>query len=162
MIRCFRITPFEGKGVTLCHCHAEQLRLTTPALGRKTMFTKLSTLLLMVWICAAETTTEVMFRSASYPDLILTLKVHPADASNGSNIQKEPKMGQDHADLHLVGIKSRFGPIAETILGSPGRTVGYSFGDNCSATSCRPADQAYEIEAETCGEPGSIDRSHLT
>jgi hypothetical protein len=93
--------------------------------------------------------------------LIFRLNVVPTDSSAKKNIQDMPNMNSEKSHLHLIGIKGKYGPVAETILGAPGRSFGYEYGPNCSSTSCRPADQAYEIEAETFGEPGRPDRPHL-
>jgi hypothetical protein len=70
-------------------------------------------------------------------------------------------MDADRAPLDVIGIKGNYGPIAVNILGAPGRSVGFEYGPNCSRTSCRPADQAYAIEAETFGELDRPDQPHL-
>lgn len=108
-----------------------------------------------------ETSLEIPFRSLKYPNLIFSLVVVPADTSSKKNIQQLPNMNAEHADLHLIGVVDHFGPVALSILGSPGRSVGFAYGPNCSKTSCRPADQAYEIEAETFGDPGRSSQPHL-
>lgn len=107
------------------------------------------------------TSLKLPFRSLKYPNLIFVLTIEPADPDEKKNIQKMPRMNADGADLHLVGVKGRYGPVAENILGTPGRSYGREYGPNCSETSCRPADQAYEIEAETYGEPGRPEQPHL-
>ncbi|MES2318390.1 MAG: hypothetical protein V4631_12955 [Pseudomonadota bacterium] len=109
----------------------------------------------------SDTSLEIPFRSAKYPNLIFRLVVVPADLSVEKNIQEMPSMYAEQADLHLVGILEHYGPVASSILGSPGRTVGFTYGPNCSKSSCRPADQVYEIEAETFGVPQRPDRPHL-
>jgi hypothetical protein len=108
-----------------------------------------------------DTTLELPFRSLKYPNLFFRLTVAPAYPNGKRNIQKLPKMDADRANLHEVGIKGDYGPVAENILGTPGRSYGHEYGLNCSATSCRPADQAYEIEAETFGELGRPGQPHL-
>jgi hypothetical protein len=108
-----------------------------------------------------DTTMEIPFRSSKYPNLIFHLTVAPADAVAGKSMQSLPNMNADKADLHLVGITKRYGPLAEKMLGTPGRSVGYEYGPNCSKTSCRPPDQAYEMEAETFGTPGRPDQPNL-
>jgi hypothetical protein len=108
-----------------------------------------------------ETSMEIPFRSSKYPNLIFRLTVVPADPDRQKSIQALPNMNADRADLHLVGITKHYGPHAVDILGTPGRSVGYAYGDNCSSTSCRPADQAYEMEAETFGTPGRPDQPNL-
>jgi hypothetical protein len=64
--------------------------------------------------------------------------------------------------LDVIGVKGNYGPLAVNILGTPGRSVGFEYGPNCSRTSCRPVDQAYEFEAETFGELGRPDQPNLT
>ncbi len=108
-----------------------------------------------------DTTIEVPFRSLKYPNLIFNLTIVPADANGEANIQELPRMGAEKAQLHLIGIKDRYGPVAENILGTPGRSYGHVYGPNCSSTSCRPADQEYEIEAETFGVLGSLEQPHV-
>jgi hypothetical protein len=104
---------------------------------------------------------RIPFRSSKYPNLIFRLTVTPASSGIKENIQSLPNMNADRADLHLVGINKRYGPHAVNMLGAPGRSTGYAYGDNCSKTSCRPADQAYEMEAETFGTPGRPDQPNL-
>ena len=105
--------------------------------------------------------TEILFRSEKYPALIFKLLIEPSVQRNHQNIQELPKMGADKARLNLVGIKKEHGPIATLISGSPGRIVAHEYGDNCSKTSCRPADQAYDFEAETFGQAGRLDYPHI-
>lgn len=107
-----------------------------------------------------KTSLRLPFRSLKYPNLIFVLTLSPAEAGDNKNIQKVPNMGID-GQMQLLGGKNDFGPVKETILGAPGRTFGLEYGPNCSATSCRPADQAYEIEAETYGVAGRPDQPHL-
>lgn len=107
------------------------------------------------------TRTDVMFRSVKYPNLIFRITVEPA-TTNGKDIHTEPNLGADRANLHLVGIEKRYGPERVSILGANGSVLGYSYGQNCSKTSCRPADQLYEFEAKTYGKAGSEYRPYLT
>jgi hypothetical protein len=109
-----------------------------------------------------DTSLEIPFRSLKFPNLIFQLTVTPADPEGKRNIQKQPNMDADRAPLHVIGVKRDYGPVAENILGTPGRSVGFEYGPNCSRTSCRPADQAYEFEAKTFGEPGRVDQPNLT
>jgi hypothetical protein len=109
-----------------------------------------------------DTTMEVPFRSAKYPNLIFTLTLVPTHPDGKTNIQELPNMGADRAPLDVIGIKGKYGPKAVSILGSPGRTIGFEYGPNCSRSSCRPADQAYAFEAQTFGEAGRVDRPNLT
>lgn len=109
----------------------------------------------------SNTNTEMVFRSKKYPNLIFQLLIEPAEVRSVQNIQKLPHMDAENAKLDLIGIKKAHGPIPVQILGAPGRVFGQEYGDNCSATSCRPADQLYDFEAETFGEPGRPDRPHL-
>ena len=102
----------------------------------------------------ADSVITMPFRSLKYPNLIFLLSVESAD-KEPKNIQELPNMDAYGAKLHMVGVKGSYGPVAETIAGSPGRSYGQGYGPNCSETSCRPADQAYEIEAETYGKAGS-------
>ena len=104
---------------------------------------------------------EIPFRSTQYPNLIFMLTVGPAHNHSGTNIQKLPRMNADTSSLHVIGIKKNYGPKAIQILGAPGRVVGHAYGPNCSKTSCRPADQAYEFEAETFGVVGRLDQPSL-
>ncbi|WP_147328027.1 MULTISPECIES: T6SS immunity protein Tli4 family protein [unclassified Duganella] len=104
---------------------------------------------------------DILFRSAKYPNLLFTLKINVATRRDQADIQKMPNMNAENAQLHLLGVKKVYGPIAENIAGMPGRSVGHEFGDNCSAGSCRPADQAYEFEAETFGDANSLDKPHI-
>ena len=108
-----------------------------------------------------KTTTETLFRSKKYPNLIFKLFIEPAVARPVQNIQKLPHMDAENAKLDLIGVKKSHGPTAVQILGAPGRVFAQEYGNNCSATSCRPADQNYDFEAETYGEPGRLDRPHL-
>ena len=101
----------------------------------------------------ADSVITMPFRSLKYPNLIFLLSVESAD-KEPKNIQELPNMDAYGAKLHMVGVKGSYGPVAETIAGSPGRSYGQGYGPNCSETSCRPADQAYEIEAETYGKAG--------
>ncbi|NRR33416.1 hypothetical protein HSX11_24890 [Oxalobacteraceae bacterium] len=96
------------------------------------------------------------------PNLLLVLEMEPASPDGPRNIQKIPNMDTGHIQLDKVGIKQKHGPKAEQILGTPGRSYAQEYGDNCSSTSCRPADQAYDMEAKTFGEPGRVDRPQLT
>ncbi|QYF92758.1 hypothetical protein KY495_18805 [Massilia sp. PAMC28688] len=107
------------------------------------------------------TRTDLMFRSVKYPNLIFRLTVEPATTS-GKDIHTEPNLGADRANLHLVGIEKKFGPKRVSILGANGSVLGYSYGRNCSETSCRPADQLYEFEAKTYGQAGKEYRPYLT
>jgi hypothetical protein len=109
-----------------------------------------------------DTLLEIPFRSLKYPNLIFRLSVAPADPDGKRNIQKQPNMDADRAPLHVIGVKGSYGPVAVNILGTPGRSVGFEYGPNCSRTSCRPMDQAYEFEAQTFGEPGRPDQPNLT
>ncbi|MBC7676489.1 MAG: hypothetical protein H7173_10640 [Rhodoferax sp.] len=104
---------------------------------------------------------KLPFRIEKYPNLIFTLTLEPADPGSARNIQKLPNMDARNAKLDLIGVKGSYGPVKETILGTPGRSFGQEYGPNCSATSCRPPDQAYDIEAETFGVPGRVDQPHL-
>lgn len=104
---------------------------------------------------------KLPFRLQKYPNLIFTLALGPADPDSPRNIQELPNMDAHNAKLDLIGVKGSYGPIKETILGTPGRSYGQEYGPNCSATSCRPPDQAYDIEAETFGVPGRVDQPHL-
>ncbi len=102
------------------------------------------------------------FRSLKYPNLFFTLTVMPAFAGKQENIQKLPNMDADRAILHEIGIKRDYGPIATTILDAPARSYGHEYGPNCSKESCRPADQAYEFESQTFGEPGNPKKPRVT
>lgn len=104
---------------------------------------------------------KLPFRIEKYPNLIFTLTLTPASIHTARDIQKLPNMDARNAKLDLIGVKGSYGPVKETILGTPGRSFGQEYGPNCSATSCRPPDQAYDIEAETFGVPGRVDRPHL-
>lgn len=107
-------------------------------------------------------TTEVMFRSLRYPNLIFTLEVKPARERR--NIQALPNMAAAAANLDIFDVKRSFGPVAIDILGAPGRLVGQEYkAEACSeAVGCRPPDQAYEFEAETYGESGNPLRPRIT
>jgi len=105
--------------------------------------------------------TEILFHSRTYPGLVFKLLIEPSRQRGHQNIQDLPKMDSDNARLHLVGVRKIHGPVPTTISGSPGRIMAHEYGDNCSKYSCRPADQAYDLEAETFGEPGRLDRPHI-
>jgi hypothetical protein len=104
---------------------------------------------------------RVPIQIKQYPNLILALDMEPAHPDSPKNIQKFPNMDTAHNALDKIGVKRTHGPKAEQILGTPGRSYAQEYGDNCSSTSCRPADQAYDMEARTFGEPGRIDRPKL-
>ena len=105
--------------------------------------------------------TETLFRSKKYPNLIFKILIESADKRVKQNIQDLPNMDAANAKLDLIGIKKVHGPNAVQILGAPGRVVSQEYSDNCSRESCRPADQAYDFEAETFGEPGRLERPHV-
>ena len=106
----------------------------------------------------AEASTEILFRSKRYPNLVFKLEVQPATKSK--NIQSMPNMAAREALLDIFDVKRSFGPVAVQMLGAPGRLVGQEYkAESCFAPNpCRPPDQAYEFEAETYGEPGNLRR----
>lgn len=104
---------------------------------------------------------RVPIQIKQYPNLILALDMEPAHPDAPKNIQKLPNMDAGRNALDKIGVKRTHGPKAEQILGTPGRSYAQEYGDNCSSTSCRPADQAYDMEARTFGEPGRVDRPKL-
>jgi hypothetical protein len=104
---------------------------------------------------------RVPIQIKQYPNLILALGMEPAHPDSPPNIQKFPNMDAGRNVLDKVGVKRTHGPKAEQILGMPGRSYAQEYGDNCSSTSCRPADQAYDMEARTFGEAGRVDRPRL-
>ena len=106
-------------------------------------------------------TTETLFRSQKYPNLIFKIFIEPAYKRVKQNIQDLPNMDAGNAKLDLKGIKKVHGPTPVQILGAPGRIVSQEYGDNCSRESCRPPDQIYDFEAETFGESGRPDRPHV-
>jgi hypothetical protein len=104
---------------------------------------------------------RVPIQVKQYPNLILALDMEPADPDGPRNIQKFPSMDTAHNALDKIGVKRTHGPKAEQILGTPARSYAQEYGDNCSPTSCRPASQAYDMEARTFGDPDRVDRPRL-
>lgn len=104
---------------------------------------------------------RVPIQIKQYPNLILALEIEPANPSGPPNIQKFPGMDTAHNVLDKIGVKRTHGPKAVQILGTPGRSYAQEYGDNCSSTSCRPASQAYDMEARTFGDPDRLDRPRL-
>jgi hypothetical protein len=104
---------------------------------------------------------RVPIQIKQYPNLILALEIEPASTEGPTNIQTLPTMDVAHNALDKIGVKRTHGPKAVQILGMPGRTYAQEYGDNCSATSCRPADQTYDMEARTFGDPARVDRPRL-
>lgn len=104
---------------------------------------------------------RVPIQIKQYPNLIFVLDVAPAQPDGPSNIQKFPEMDAGRNDLDKIGVKRTHGPKAVQILGTPGRTYAQEYGDNCSSTSCRPADQAYDMEARTFGDASHVYRPKL-
>lgn len=111
----------------------------------------------------AEAQAKVAFRLKEHPNLLFFLSTKPSTARGAISILDVPGLAIDKAELDLIGIKARHGSDKVQILGSPGRVYAQEYGPNCaSKDDCRPADQAYEIHAETFGEAGRLDRPHLT
>lgn len=104
---------------------------------------------------------RVPIQIKQYPNLILALEIEPADPHGAPDIQKFPSMDTAHNALDKIGVKRTHGPTAVQILGTPGRSYAQEYGDNCSSTSCRPASQAYDMEARTFGDPNRLDRPRL-
>lgn len=104
---------------------------------------------------------RVPIQIKQYPNLILALEIEPANPNGPRDIQKLPSMDVAHNALDKIGVKRTHGPKAVQILGMPGRTYAQEYSDNCSSTSCRPADQAYDMEARTFGDPAQVDRPTL-
>jgi hypothetical protein len=104
---------------------------------------------------------RVPIQIKQYPNLILSLDIEPTEPDAPKSIQKFPNMDAGRNVLDKIGVKRTHGPKAEQILGTPGRSYAQEYGDNCSSTSCRPADQAYDMEARTFGEAGRVDRPRL-
>lgn len=110
----------------------------------------------------AEAQAKVAFRLKEHPNLLFFLLTKPSTAKGSFNIFDVPDLAIDKAQLDLIGIKARHGADKVEILGSPGRVYAQEYGPNCaSKDDCRPADQAYEIHAETFGQAGRLDRPHL-
>lgn len=106
---------------------------------------------------------KIPFRLKQYPNLLFYLEAKPSETPASANIFDLPDTGVSRAHLEVIGIKHRHGPRKVQILGTPGRVYGQEYGPNCaSKNDCRPADQAYEIHAETLGEVDRLDRPHLT
>ena len=111
----------------------------------------------------AEAQAKVAFRLKKHPNLLFFLSMKPSTAKGSFSILDLPDLAIDKAQLDLIGIKARHGADEIQILGSPGRVYAQEYGPNCaSKDDCRPADQAYEIHAETFGQAGRLDRPHLT
>lgn len=105
---------------------------------------------------------KIPFRLKEHPNLLFFLSTEPASEEGPANILDLPDMAIGRAQLDLIGVKARHGADKVEILGSPGRVYAQEYGPNCaSKDDCRPADQAYEIHAETFGEAGRLDRPHL-
>jgi hypothetical protein len=104
---------------------------------------------------------RVPIQIKQYPNLILALEMEPANPDGPRDIQKLPSMDTAHNALDKIGVKRTHGPKAVQILGTPGRSYAQEYGDNCSSTSCRPADQAYDMEARTFGNPDRVDQPQL-
>jgi hypothetical protein len=104
---------------------------------------------------------RVPIQIKQYPNLILALEMEPANPDGPRDIQKLPSMDTAHNALDKIGVKRTHGPKAVQILGTPGRSYAQEYGDNCSSTSCRPADQAYDMEARTFGNPDRADQPQL-
>jgi hypothetical protein len=104
---------------------------------------------------------RVPIQIKQYPNLILALEIEPASTEGPRDIQKLPSMDVAHNALDKIGVKRTHGPTALQILGTPGRSYAQEYSDNCSSTSCRPADQAYDMEARTFGDPARVDRPRL-
>jgi hypothetical protein len=104
---------------------------------------------------------RVPIQIKQYPNLILALEMEPANSDGPRDIQKLPSMDTAHNALDKIGVKRTHGPKALQILGTPGRSYAQEYGDNCSSTSCRPADQAYDMEARTFGNPDRADQPQL-
>ena len=111
----------------------------------------------------AEAQAKVAFRLTEHPNLLFFLSTKPSTSGGAISILDVPDLAIDKAQLDLIGIKARHGADEIQILGSPGRVYAQEYGPNCaSKDDCRPADQAYEIHAETFGQAGRLDRPHLT
>jgi hypothetical protein len=104
---------------------------------------------------------RVPIQIKEYPNLILALEMERASPNEPRDIQKLPNMDAGRNALDKIGVKRTHGPKAEQILGTPGRSYAQEYGENCSSTSCRPADQAYDMEARTFGNPDRIDQPRL-
>jgi len=105
---------------------------------------------------------KVPFRLQQYPNLLFFLSTEPASGKGPASILDVPDLAIGNAQLNTVGIKARHGADKVQILGSPGRIYAQEYGPNCaSKNDCRPADQAYEIHAESFGQVGRIDRPHV-
>jgi hypothetical protein len=110
----------------------------------------------------AKAKAKIPFRLKEHPNLLFFLSTEPASEDGPANILDLPDMAIGRAQLDLIGVKARHGADKVKILGSPGRVYAQEYGPNCaSKDDCRPADQAYEIHAETFGEAGRLDRPHL-
>jgi hypothetical protein len=106
---------------------------------------------------------KIPFRLKQYPNLLFYLEAKPSETPASASIYDFPDMAVSRAHLDVIGVKHRHGPSKVQILGTPGRVYAQEYGPNCaSKNDCRPADQAYEIHAETLGEVDRIDRPHLT
>jgi hypothetical protein len=105
---------------------------------------------------------RIPFRLKAHPNLLFFLSTEPASEDGPANILDLPDMAIGRAQLDLIGVKARHGADKVEILGSPGRVYAQEYGPNCaSKDDCRPADQAYEIHAETFGQVGRLDRPHV-